>query len=264
MFCPQCKVEYRRGFTRCSDCDIDLVYESPAAAHSSGEAGMQAENSEDPFCSFWRGDDPRIHAELCELLNEEGIPHKTIRREDHLFNLNIKSAFEIGIPFSQFPKAEAAIKNAYGTEQKQDATRLLPFAGSYAEDFRGVFPWRPALKGFAGADDNDDDFGSMAALAPEEPGVVERTILSRRDDRDGPAGKSDSCAPGKSGRKKCHLRSAGRRNSRARNCERGSGGRAAGVALSLFLAVVNFPAPWSALPVTRSSLTERSSVADAT
>ncbi len=178
MFCPQCKVEYRRGFTRCSDCDIDLVYEPPTAAHSSGEAGMQAENSEDPFCSFWRGDDPRIHAELCELLTEEGIPHKTIRREDHLFNLNIKSAFEIGIPFSQFPKAEAAIKNAYGTEQKQDAARLLPYGGGYAEDFRGVFPWRPALKGFAGADD-DNDLESMAAPAPEEPGVDEQSENSR-------------------------------------------------------------------------------------
>src|SRR6266702_939291 len=180
MFCPQCKVEYRRGFTRCSDCDIDLVYESPAAAHSSGEAGMRAENSDDPFCSFWRGDDPRIHAELCELLNEEGIPQKTIRREDHLFNLNIKSAFEIGIPFSQFPKAEAAIKNAYGTEQKQDATRLLPFAGSYAEDFRGVFPWRPSSKGFARADD-DNDLESMAAPAPEEPGVDEQSENRRTD-----------------------------------------------------------------------------------
>jgi len=38
-------------------------------------------------------------AELCELLNEEGIPHKTVRREDHLFNLNSKSGFQIGIHF---------------------------------------------------------------------------------------------------------------------------------------------------------------------
>jgi len=170
MFCPQCKVEYRRGFTRCSDCDIDLVYEPPAAAHSSGEAGMRAENSDDPFCSFWRGDDPRIHAELCELLNEEGIPHKTIRREDHLFNLNIKSVLEMGIPFSQFTKAEAAIKNAYGTEQKQDAARLLPYAGSYAEDFRAVFPWRPSPKGFARADGSSyDESESVSASPPDEP-----------------------------------------------------------------------------------------------
>ena len=29
MFCPQCRSEYRQGFTRCSDCDIDLVAELP-------------------------------------------------------------------------------------------------------------------------------------------------------------------------------------------------------------------------------------------
>jgi|SRR5277367_2441717 len=25
MFCPNCKAEYREGFTRCSDCDVDLA-----------------------------------------------------------------------------------------------------------------------------------------------------------------------------------------------------------------------------------------------
>jgi hypothetical protein len=29
MFCPECRVEYRPGFTRCSDCDVDLVHEIP-------------------------------------------------------------------------------------------------------------------------------------------------------------------------------------------------------------------------------------------
>ena len=27
MFCPKCKAEYREGFSRCADCDIDLVLE---------------------------------------------------------------------------------------------------------------------------------------------------------------------------------------------------------------------------------------------
>jgi len=30
MFCPVCKVEYRSGFSRCADCDADLVKELPA------------------------------------------------------------------------------------------------------------------------------------------------------------------------------------------------------------------------------------------
>lgn len=29
MFCPRCGAEYRAGFTRCSDCDLELVDERP-------------------------------------------------------------------------------------------------------------------------------------------------------------------------------------------------------------------------------------------
>ncbi len=29
MFCPECKAEYRPGFTHCADCDVDLVQELP-------------------------------------------------------------------------------------------------------------------------------------------------------------------------------------------------------------------------------------------
>jgi Putative prokaryotic signal transducing protein len=29
MFCPQCKAEYRVGFIRCSDCDVELVEHLP-------------------------------------------------------------------------------------------------------------------------------------------------------------------------------------------------------------------------------------------
>jgi Putative prokaryotic signal transducing protein len=30
MFCPRCKAEYRAGFSKCSDCDIELVEQLPA------------------------------------------------------------------------------------------------------------------------------------------------------------------------------------------------------------------------------------------
>ncbi len=29
MYCPQCGAEYRPGFSRCADCDVDLVTELP-------------------------------------------------------------------------------------------------------------------------------------------------------------------------------------------------------------------------------------------
>ncbi len=30
MYCPSCLAEYRAGFTRCPDCDVDLVAELPS------------------------------------------------------------------------------------------------------------------------------------------------------------------------------------------------------------------------------------------
>lgn len=116
MFCPQCRVEYRPGFTHCSDCDVDLVYELPATGADFSQTNRDAspgENEEDPFCAFWQGDDARLHAELCTILDEAGIPHKTVRRQDHLFNLNNYPAFQIGVPFSLFERAEAAVKDTY-------------------------------------------------------------------------------------------------------------------------------------------------------
>jgi hypothetical protein len=111
MFCPRCRVEYRAGFTHCSDCDVDLVDELPLARTDLFEANPG--DHEDPFCAFWQGDDRRLHAELCSVLDEAGIPHRTVRREDHLFNLKNFPAFQIGVPFSLFEKAETAVKDAY-------------------------------------------------------------------------------------------------------------------------------------------------------
>lgn len=128
MFCPQCKAEYRQGFTRCADCEVELVDEMPAGAIVAAEAAEAGDPAEDPFCSFWKGDDPRVHAELCELFAEQSIPYKTIRRQDHLFNWNTKSAFEIGVPFSQFDKAEAIVKEAYGSDDEpvsEEVTRTM-------------------------------------------------------------------------------------------------------------------------------------------
>lgn len=129
MFCPQCKAEYRQGFTVCADCEVPLVWQLPASTGAANEAessGQDPESTDDRLCTFWKGDDPRIHIELCQLLDEEGIPHKTIRRQDHLFNLNSKSAFQIGIPFSCFEKAEAAVKEAYGTGEDETNNALHP------------------------------------------------------------------------------------------------------------------------------------------
>jgi len=37
MYCPQCRAEFREGFTRCSDCGIELVEVLPPVAPNSSE-----------------------------------------------------------------------------------------------------------------------------------------------------------------------------------------------------------------------------------
>jgi hypothetical protein len=126
MFCPDCKAEYRRGFTHCVDCDVDLVEELPRAAielRRIGEGGEYrvpggpGDRNEDPFCSFWKGNDLRVYAELCGILEEAGIPRHTVYRRDHLFNLSNYAAYELGVPFSMYQRAEAVVKEAYGPEE---------------------------------------------------------------------------------------------------------------------------------------------------
>jgi hypothetical protein len=175
MFCPQCKAEYREGFRRCADCDVDLVWELPGAAMVPQEPVDPGDPDEDPFCSFWSGDDPRIHAELCELLDKERIPHKTVRREDHLFRISRYPAFQIGIPFSMFERAEAAVKEAYGSgaeAEAQDAALLLPYEKERATSSRTVVPWLPASRGFAWSNrDGAEQMASSGEPAPEQPTV---------------------------------------------------------------------------------------------
>jgi hypothetical protein len=120
MICPQCHAEYRPGFTRCADCGVDLVQDQPQYVLANREPSDPGDPNEDPFCSFWKGEGARVHAELCQVLEEAGIPHKTVFRRDHLFNFSNYPAYEIGVPFSLFEKAEKAVLEAFGAEGPED------------------------------------------------------------------------------------------------------------------------------------------------
>lgn len=120
MFCPRCGAEYRPGYTTCADCQVFLVPAPPGVLPESAPELLEeppaepGDPSRDPFCSFWKGDSARVCTELCAVLDEAGIPHTTIRREDHLFNLASQPPFELGVPASLYEKAELAVRDAFG------------------------------------------------------------------------------------------------------------------------------------------------------
>jgi hypothetical protein len=68
MFCPNCGAEYRPGFARCSDCDVELVEAAPK--------GISADSSlEGNLVLLWSGDDLALHQWLLEELKVSGVPY---------------------------------------------------------------------------------------------------------------------------------------------------------------------------------------------
>jgi hypothetical protein len=122
VICPKCKAEYREGFSVCSDCDVPLVNRSvdDSSHNDSGDAETEflPETSDDRFCLFWQGNDARLHGEICDILDEEEIPHRSFRHEQHLFRFTADSIFKIGIPEDRFDQAEKAIQEAYAPEDR--------------------------------------------------------------------------------------------------------------------------------------------------
>jgi hypothetical protein len=176
MICPQCRAEYRQGFTVCADCDVPLVpqYETGATLDLPAAPAEPGDPNEDPFCAFWKGDDRRLHAELTSVLDSAGVPHKTVRRQDHLFNLNNYPAFQIAVPFSFYERAEHAIKEAFDLDASDpDAVQSLT-ASPLPTDRSWKSPRLPAslsppvdeaIPGPASAGDSSDWFPEDANAA---------------------------------------------------------------------------------------------------
>jgi len=69
MFCPNCQSEYREGFTRCADCDVDLIAALP-------EAGAD-ERPQIELVKIYEGGDPATIPVLESLLDDAGIEFST-------------------------------------------------------------------------------------------------------------------------------------------------------------------------------------------
>src|SRR2546428_1386250 len=79
MFCPQCKAEYRVGFTRCSDCGVELVehlpFEKPATAREDSHRFEADPFGPEPELVVIRTYQRGIDADLAKsVLEAAGIP----------------------------------------------------------------------------------------------------------------------------------------------------------------------------------------------
>jgi hypothetical protein len=104
MFCPQCKAEYRDGFSRCSDCDIELVTELPVDPPEAELAPLEGH-----LRVVETTQDQNDCVICCKQLIAAGIPFK-VAESNRQYLKGVERTFRIGVP-ARFYKAAQEIRN---------------------------------------------------------------------------------------------------------------------------------------------------------
>ena len=187
MFCPQCKAEYRPGFARCADCDVDLVNELPASA--------SPELPHEPMAIVWSGDSQNECMDWCQWFKSLGIPFTVNQRRKQIWAGGIKEDYDILVPPDFVAQAKSEVEHSKldsPDAEEQGATGVTKDtrnAGLHDDsapldpeprDFRPWFPEDAVVEVFSElADDDENKQSSMI-----EASLRENLINSRTEESD--------------------------------------------------------------------------------
>ena len=119
MFCPNCGTEYREGFSRCADCEVDLVDAPSSLTEDHPDTG-------DVETVFATGD-PVALLTAQTLLDEAGIPYLT-RGE------GVQDLFGMGRLGTGFSVLTGPVEIQVGARRSAEAQELLRAADLEPED----------------------------------------------------------------------------------------------------------------------------------
>src|SRR5215813_6607433 len=101
MFCPQCKVEYRRGFARCVDCNIGLVPEPSTEPSDIVGQGYRV---------LWRGVRQQDCVTVCYKLQDLDIPYKVVDTPVSLrLRLDMNRRYELFVSYADYERAKSGL-----------------------------------------------------------------------------------------------------------------------------------------------------------
>jgi hypothetical protein len=105
MFCPNCRTEYRPGFSKCSDCGAGLVESLDAVSTNRPPAGGGPQ-------LLWTGTDPAAFGVITNALDDADIPHHESSREVGAIPGLAPPVNAIFVPAHQADAARAAMDKA--------------------------------------------------------------------------------------------------------------------------------------------------------
>jgi hypothetical protein len=114
MFCPICKSEYRDGFTKCSDCGVDLVTRLPEKVPAPGETDGNATEL------LWSGDSSLTASIIGEFLEAEKIYFDDEEVEFGKLRQSGASVFKIWVQPRDHIAAKQSLNEALRYIQQQD------------------------------------------------------------------------------------------------------------------------------------------------
>jgi len=126
MFCPQCKAEYRPGFSRCSDCEVDLVDILPVESYRSTLAPLEAQRKR-----VWFSEEGESCVYVCAGLSAAGIPFEVTQRKHQILS-NMDGHYEIWVPAEFYDKAKAIAEQGcfdFSDSYEDQKIMELPDAG---------------------------------------------------------------------------------------------------------------------------------------
>lgn len=139
MFCPLCKAEYRPGYRRCADCDIDLVDQLPSVQ---GKETAQPNWVNDPR-TIWIGDSETECVEQCQPLKEAGIPYNISQLvKERRRGMQVKWRYELAMSQEEEARAkellqlpETVVQWNSETPDEDENQALLEYPEQFDTDF---------------------------------------------------------------------------------------------------------------------------------
>src|SRR5215472_13164108 len=120
MFCPVCRAEYRQGFTRCADCDVELVYELEPQGDVAATSELDGREGE--LRLIWKGHDQATCVLLCRDLMNADISYKVAQiSESRSTNMRVSWRYEIGVIASDYERAKQLLGIEGDFEEVRDS-----------------------------------------------------------------------------------------------------------------------------------------------